>query len=76
LFEKGKDDIENVWATQVGKQLHIEKKISFRSYIDDLFDYLHWGQVFSKVNVRNEYHHICANVSNIYKVIFKYFFRH
>jgi hypothetical protein len=44
--------------------------------IDDLFDYLHWAQVFSKVNPRNEYHHICANVSNIYKVIFKYFFRH
>jgi hypothetical protein len=42
--------------------------------IDDLFDYLHWAQVFSKVNPRNEYHHICANVSNIYKVIFKYFF--
>lgn len=41
MFEKGKDDIENVWATQVGKQLHIEKKISFTSYIDDLFDYLH-----------------------------------
>jgi hypothetical protein len=41
----------------------LKKKIPL-DHIDDLFDYLHWAQVFPKVNLRNEYHHICANVSN------------
>lgn len=39
--------------------------------IDDLFDQLNGARMFSKINLRSRYHHICIKEDDIFKTTFR-----
>jgi hypothetical protein len=73
---KTKDATSKLCAEYKGLNKLIIKNKFPSPIIDDLFDHVHGAIIFSKINIRNGYHHIHVKDQDVPKTCFKIGFGH